>query len=302
MDAFNRLVATCMPWFPKPIVGYLSRHYIAGASLDDAVRVSKALISEGCSITLDVLGEHIEKPEEATAYADLYLKILDRIAADKLDANVSVKPTQMGLALDATLCEKNYESIVSKAAEYQNFVRIDMEDTPWTDATFDLHDRMRAAHEGHVGVVIQSYLRRTLSDIQDRLIPKKTHLRLCKGIYKEPLTLAFHSYDEIRAAYLKDLRALLEAGNFVGIATHDDFLVEGAFKIIRDLNLEPDRYEFQMLLGVLPNLRRRILQAGHKLRVYVPFGESWFAYSSRRLKENPDLVSHFIKGLFRKHR
>jgi len=302
MDAFNRLVAHTLPWFPEALVGYLSRHYIAGPKIDDAVRVSKKLMEEGCCLTLDVLGEHIQTADEAKGYSKLYLKILDRIHAEKLDANVSVKPTQMGMALDADLCEKNYEAIVDKAASLGNFVRIDMEDTPWTDATFDLHDRMRSAHPGHVGVVIQAYLKRTLPDIKSRLIPANTHLRLCKGIYKEPAELAFHDYEDIRTAYLEGLRTLLAGGNYVGIATHDEKLVDGAFEIIDDLGLSKDRYEFQMLLGVLPDLRRKILNKGHKLRVYVPFGEAWFAYSARRLKENPDLVTHFMRGLFRRHR
>jgi proline dehydrogenase len=180
-------------------------------------------------------------------------------------------------------------------------VRIDMEDTPWTTATLDLHDELKAQFPGRVGVVIQAYLRRTLPDIQQRLIPDGTHLRLCKGIYKEPAELAYHGYQEIRDNYLACLEALLRAGNYVGIATHDKYLVEGAFAIIKKLNLSPDRYEFQMLLGVLPGLRREIIAKGHKLRVYVPFGEAWFAYSTRRLKENPDLVMHFIRDFFRKH-
>jgi len=301
MSAFNRLIANTLPYFPKALVGHLSRHYISGERLDDAVRVGRELMAEGCCLTLDVLGEHVQRAEETTAYADLYVRVLERIRAEGLDANVSVKPTQMGLALDADLCRRNYQRIVGKAAELGNFVRIDMEDTPWTTATLDLHDEMRAAHPGHVGVVIQAYLRRTLPDIEGRLIPGGTNLRLCKGIYKEPVDLAFHGYQEIRDNYLSSLEALLKAGNYVGIATHDRQLVEGAMGIIQRLGIGRERYEFQMLLGVLPGLRREIVAKGHKLRVYVPFGEAWFAYSTRRLKENPDLVMHFIRDFFRKH-
>lgn len=301
MELLNKLVANTLPYFPKGLVGHLSRHYIAGPDLDDAMRVSRELMAEGCRLTIDVLGEHIQRPEEATAYAELYLQLLDRIHADSLDANVSVKPTQMGMALNMDLCRRNYRMIVEKAAAQNNFVRIDMEDTPWTNKTFELHDELARNFPGHVGVVIQSYLRRTLRDIEERLIPNKAHLRLCKGIYREPLELAYHGRQEIRDNFLVCLKALLKAGNFVGIATHDEYLVEGAFKIIRDLDLPPDRYEFQMLLGVLPGLRNEILRQQHNLRVYVPFGESWFAYSTRRLKENPGLVNHFMMGLFRKH-
>jgi proline dehydrogenase len=301
MSAFNRLVANTLPYFPKRLVGHLSRHYISGERLDDAVRVGRDLMAEGCCLTLDVLGEHIQRPEEANAYADLYLEVLDRIRAEGLDANVSVKPTQMGMALDLELCRANYRRILERAAGLGIFVRIDMEDTPWTTATLDLHDELKRDHPGHVGVVIQAYLRRTLPDIERRLAPSGAHLRLCKGIYKEPVELAFHGYQEIRDNYLRSLEALLTAGNYVGIATHDRYLVDGALAIIRRLGLPRERYEFQMLLGVLPGLRREIVAQGHRLRVYVPFGEAWFAYSTRRLKENPDLVMHFIKDFFRKH-
>lgn len=301
MNAFNQLIANTLPYFPKALVGHLSRHYISGEGLDDAVRVGRDLMAEGCCLTLDVLGEHVQRPEETTAYADLYLQVLDRIRAEGLDANVSVKPTQMGLALDPELCRTNYRRIAGKAAELGNFVRIDMEDTPWTTATLDLHDELKAAHPGHVGVVIQAYLRRTLPDIQERLAPGGANLRLCKGIYKEPVELAFHGYQEIRDNYMSCLEELLRKGVYVGIATHDRFLVEGAMALIQRLGIARERYEFQMLLGVLPGLRREIVAKGHKLRVYVPFGAAWFAYSTRRLKENPDLVMHFMRDFFRKH-
>ncbi len=301
MNAFNQLIANTLPYFPKALVGHLSRHYISGEGLDDAVRVGRDLMAEGCCLTLDVLGEHVQRPEETTAYADLYLQVLDRIRAEGLDANVSVKPTQMGLALDPELCRANYRRIAGKAAELGNFVRIDMEDTPWTTATLDLHDELKAAHPGHVGVVIQAYLRRTLPDIRERLAPGAANLRLCKGIYKEPVELAFHGYQEIRDNYLSCLEELLRNGVYVGIATHDRFLVEGAMALIQRLGIARERYEFQMLLGVLPGLRREIVAKGHKLRVYVPFGAAWFAYSTRRLKENPDLVMHFMRDFFRKH-
>jgi len=301
MTAFNRLVAYTLPYFPKRLVGHLSRHYISGERLDDAVRVGRELTAEGCCLTLDVLGEHVERPEETRAYAALYRQVVERIAAEGLDAYVSVKPTQMGMALDAALCRENFRSILEVVERHGNFMCIDMEDTPWTDGTFALHDALREQFPGRVSVVIQSYLRRTLTDVRERLIPAGTHLRLCKGIYKEPLELAYHGHQEIRDNYLRCLEELLVAGNYVGIATHDRYLVDGALAIIRRLRLPGDRYEFQMLLGVLPALRREIVAQGHRLRVYVPFGSAWFAYSTRRLKENPDLVTHFVKDFFRRH-
>jgi proline dehydrogenase len=301
MRAISTLVAHTLPFVPKALVGHLSRHYIAGPSMDDAVRTARELMAEGCMLTMDVLGEHVTQADEARGYAATYLELLDRIQREGLDANVSVKPTQMGLAIDPGLCREHYRAIVGKAATLGNFVRIDMEDTPWTQATLDLYDELAATWPPHVGVVIQAYLRRTFADCEQRLIPGRANLRLCKGIYREPEELAFHGFQEIRDNFLRCLRTLLSAGNYVGIATHDELLVDGAFRIVRELDLPPERYEFQMLLGVLPGLRREILRQGHRLRVYVPFGEAWFAYSTRRLKENPDLVKHFIKGLFRAH-
>ena len=301
MNVFHSLVVHTLPLMPKALVGHLSRHYIAGPSLDDAVRAAREVIDEGCCVTMDVLGESVTRAEETRTFARQYHEVLQRIADEKLDANVSVKPTQMGLALDPALVRENDTSIVGRAAELGNFVRIDMEDTPWTTATLDLHDELVARWPGHVGVVIQAYLRRTMSDTRERLIPGKANLRLCKGIYVEPESLAFKTRQDIRDSYLAILRELLSAGNYVGIATHDEWLVDGALEIVRELNLPREAFEFQMLLGVLPDLRRRIVARGHKLRVYVPFGEAWFAYSTRRLKENPSLVNTFIVDMFRKH-
>ncbi len=299
---FNHLVAAVMPYMPQGLVGHFSRHYIAGDSLDDAVRVTRELMNEGCCVTIDVLGEGVEDTATAAGYAKLYLEVLDRIKAEKLDANISVKPTQMGLAVDARACQRNYTMILERVQQYGNFARIDMEDSPWYLSTLDLHDKLRDAFPTQVGVVVQAYTRRLESDARSRFVPGKYHLRLCKGIYRESPEFAYQGYQEVRDNYLKVLRILLEGGCFVGIATHDEYLVNGAYRIIEELELCRDKYEFQMLLGVLPDLRRSIVARGHRLRVYVPFGEAWFQYSTRRLKENPDLVQDYIKGLFRKHK
>ena len=299
---FNRTVASLMPLMPKSLVGHFSRHYIAGDSLDDAVRVTRELMEEGCCVTIDVLGEGVEYAATASSYAQLYLEVLDRIAREKLDANVSVKPTQMGLSVSSEICRRNYALILERARQHGNFTRIDMEDSPWYLPTLDLHDQLRKDFDPHVGVVIQSYTRRLESDARTRFVPGHYHLRLCKGIYKEGPEFAFQGFQEVRDNYLKVLRILLEGGCYVGIATHDEYLVKGAYRIIEELALRRDQYEFQMLLGVLPDLRRSIIARGHRLRVYVPFGEAWFQYSTRRLKENPDLVQDYIKGMFRKHK
>ncbi len=300
MSFFSQTVARILPYFPKPVVGYFSRHYIAGPSLEDAVRVTRTLMAENCSVTNDILGENIASLEEADNYARQYLDLLDTIHSEGLNANISVKPTQMGLLLDREHAFQNYRRIADRARKYDNFIRIDMEDSSITDAEFDLFHRLREYYP-HVGIVIQSYLRRTLADAE-RLAAEQASVRLCKGIYKEPPAVAFQDRQEIRDNYVATLEILLKGGCRVGIATHDQWLVEKAYELLRELRIPREQYEFQMLLGVLPPLRRRIVAEGHPLRVYVPYGADWFPYSTRRLKENPDLMSHLIRDFFRSHK
>ncbi|MCX6641408.1 MAG: proline dehydrogenase family protein [bacterium] len=296
MKLLNNFIARTLPIVPKPIVGYFSAPYISGEKLEDAVRVARKLNNLGACATIDVLGEHITKKEEATAYANQYLQVLDTIKSEKLDANVSLKPTQMGLNLDRDFCLQNVSMIAQRAKQLGTFVRIDMEDNTCTDDTFRLYQQLKDTHP--VGVVIQAYLRRTDADL-DMLIPIQANLRLCKGIYVEPHAIAYQDREIIRGNYLHLLERLLEAGCYVGIATHDEYLVWGALRLIRRLNLPKDRYEFQMLLGVTEALRSIIIKEGHKLRVYVPFGASWYAYSVRRLKENPQMAGYVLQNLLK---
>lgn len=298
MGIFNRIVAESLPFVPKPIVGHFSAPYIAGESLKDAVKVVQRLKAEGACATIDVLGEDIHRREEATAYADQYIQVIETIQSEKLDANVSLKPTQMGLKLDRNFCLETIRRIAEKAKERRNFVRIDMEDHTCTDDTFWVYQQLK--EEYPVGTVIQAYLRRTDSDL-DQLIPINAHLRLCKGIYIEPRSIAYKDRELIRQNYLHLLKRLLEGGCYVGIATHDENLVWGALQIIRNLSLPKERYEFQMLMGVEEELRRIIIRDGHRLRVYVPFGQHWYAYSIRRLKENPQVAGYVIHNFFRKN-
>lgn len=297
MSLFDKLVVAAIPFMPEFLVWPFSKRYIAGKKLDDAVRIIKELQKEGACATIDLLGEHITKIEESHEARDWYLTILDRIAEDRLDANVSVKPTHMGLHLDKNACEQNIRAIVQKAASYNNFVRIDMEDTPYTDSTLEIYKSIYKDYPNNVGVVIQSYLRRTIDDIQS-LMAMKANLRLCKGIYIEPRELAYREHPIIEKNFTFLLDELLKNGNYVGIATHKEDLIWDALKLIYDLKLPREAYEFQMLLGVDEQLRKIIIDAGHKMRIYVPFGEKWFAYSSRRLKENPRVARHVIVNLF----
>jgi proline dehydrogenase len=291
------LIVVSLPLVPKPLVGYFSRRYIAGSSLEDAVKEVKRLNSLRMCATIDVLGEAIKDIQQAQGPVEIYLKVLEAIEREKLDANISVKPTQLGLMLDYNKCFENYSHLLDEAKKRNNFVRIDMEDATTTDATLKLYTELKREYS-NVGVVLQAYLRRTVNDIAQ--LSKKVdnlNFRLCKGIYIESHQIAWKDREIIRQNFRTLLKELFRRGIYVGIATHDEWLVWAALDLIHRLNVPHDRYEFQMLLGVLPELRKIIVDAGHKLRVYTPFGEQWYAYSTRRLRENPQVAGHIIKAM-----
>lgn len=298
MSVIDAVVKYGMPFVPKPIVGRVARRYVAGDTVDDAVRTLREINDEGAMGTVDVLGEEVRDPARAASAVDEYLKLLDRIEAAGLDANISIKPTMLGLKIDQTLCEENLDVIVARATELGTFVRIDMEDHTCTDGTIQLYRRMHASHGNAVGVVLQSYLHRTVADI-NQLLPLAPNIRICKGIYRESRAIAWKDFDTIRANFVYAMEKLLSAGAYVGIATHDPYLVWAGTRIVDRLGLERDRYEFQMLLGVDPELRRIILANGHRLRVYVPYGRDWYPYSIRRLRENPTVAHHVVQAMFR---
>ncbi len=297
MSLFDKMIVWGIPFVPKPIVGFFSKNYIAGSKLEDALRVVKDLNSQGMMATMDLLGEEITRLEQAAAAAEEYKLMLKTIDEQKLDANVSLKPTHMGLNLDAEFCYNNIRNIVETAKSYDNFVRIDMEDHTVTDKTIDMYLNLKSEFEGHVGTVIQSYLRRTSDDV-NRLMKHKANLRLCKGIYVEPREIAYKDMAIINENFNHSLEKLLRNKCYVGIATHDEKLVWYALKVIEDLMLNRDEYEFQMLLGVDEQLRKIIVNAGHRLRVYIPYGKDWYAYSTRRLKENPRMARMVLKKIF----
>ena len=298
------MIAELLPHFPKRLIWSFSKKYIAGAKLEDAIRVSKELNSENTMITVDVLGEFITNIDQANETRDEYLEVIEEFEKNKIDGNYSVKPTSFGLLLDEEVAYQNIRAVVAKAAEYGNFVRIDMEDSPCTDLEIELYKKLKAEFPTNVGLVVQAYMRRTLKDISDLLEihtdEAPTNYRLCKGIYIEPETVAFKEFDIVNDNFLKDLEFMFQNGIYAGIATHDQFLVEGAFKLIEKYNMPKEGYEFQMLYGVTPALRQRVIDAGHRMRVYVPFGKDWFGYSTRRLKENPDIISHAMKSMINK--
>src|SRR4051794_23630928 len=286
----DRAIVRLLPAVPKPVVQRLSSRYIAGPTLDDAMRVVRRLNAKGKLATVDVLGEEITNAEEARAITGQYHDVLARIDEGRLDANVSVKLTGLGLELEQALCRENLEAVVVDAAARGNFVRIDMEDSTTTDRTLELYRALRADGHDNVGVVLQSYLRRTLEDLEGL-----DNVRLCKGIYVEPEEIAFRDPDAVRANYLRVLERLVEAGTYVGIATHDEQLIGEALRIVRDL--PGDRYEFQMLLGVRPDRADELIAGGHRLRVYVPYGTHWYEYSVRRLQENPAIAGYVAADL-----
>lgn len=296
MRVLNRLLVTGLPMVPKAVVHRFARRYVAGETLDQAVAEVRKLNGLGAMATLDVLGEEVTEPERARAFTEECVRVLERIDGEGIDSNLSIKPTMFGLAFDEALCHENVERIVARAKELGNFVRIDMEDATTTDATLriygDLHERY-----GNVGCVFQSYMRRTLDDVGS-LPAEGANVRLCKGIYVEPRRIAWKGYETVRHNFVAALEKLIAQGVYVGIATHDEFLVCAAEALIDRYGLAPDRYEFQMLLGVDVELRDLLIARGHRLRIYTPYGREWYAYSMRRLRENPAIAGHVAKAAF----
>ena len=296
MGIASWIIVKGLPLVPKAIVGRVASRYVAGEKLEDALAVVEKLAAEGAMATLDLLGEEVSERSKATAAADEYVRMLDAIAARGLPSNVSIKLTSLGLNIDADFCRENVERIVSAAAAHRNFVRIDMEDHTTTDRTLAIYREIFARHQ-NVGVVFQAYMRRTLADIA-ALPPVGANVRLCKGIYIEPRPVAWKGYETVRMNFLEALEKLLVAGVYVGIATHDEHLACGAVALVDRLKVRRERYEFQMLYGVDPELRKILIAGGHRLRVYVPYGRDWYPYSTRRLRENPEVATHVLKGMF----
>jgi proline dehydrogenase len=301
---FNKFIAAILPWFPKKFIWIFSKPYISGETIEDAMQVSKHLNNNKIKVTLDVLGEFIKTLEEAETNKKEYLNLIDISFKNGIDGNFSLKPTSFGLLIDKEICFNHMREIVAKAASYNGFIRIDMEDSPCTDLEIELFRRLKSEFNQNVGLVLQAYLKRTLNDIEKMIDLNSSDIplnyRLCKGIYVEPEAIAYKKYEEVNKHYLEDLEFMLKNKIYAGIATHDKPLVEGAYKLIAKYKVPKNMYEFQMLYGVTPKLRESIVRDGHTMRVYVPFGKQWFGYSTRRLKENPKMASHIIKAIFHK--
>lgn len=291
----NSFIVKVLPLFPKSFISLFSQRYIAGETLAEAVAESKKINDLNMTITMDVLGENITNLGEAENAKNICLQVLDELHNNNIKGNISLKLTQLGLKLDRSACEDNFIEILEKAKGYNNFIRIDMEDSSCTDQTIDISLKMKKRYD-KVGTVVQAYLKRSENDVK-MLAENGINLRICKGIYNEPASIAFKDREEIRENFIKLLKILFDNKIYVGIATHDSLLVDRAYQLIHNMKLSPEQYEFQMLLGVSDKLCKQIAEDGYQMRVYVPFGEQWYPYSIRRLKENPQMAGYIIKNL-----
>lgn len=293
----NELIAKSLPIVPKPIVRQVSSRYIAGETVPDAVNTVRRLNGLGAVCTVDVLGEFVSSRSQAEQEAQMSSTVLDAIHTNQLQSGLSVKLTSLGLDIDDEFCYNNVRSIVAKAQAIKRFVRLDMENSPYTDKTITLYHRLRTDGFDNTGVVIQAYMRRSEDDIR-KLSKAGASVRLCKGIYVESEIIAFRGREEVQENYKQLLRLLFDNNMYVGIATHDDVLLDFALEEIAKRGVSRDRYEFQMLLGVREQKRDALIKQGHKIRIYVPFGHDWYGYSVRRLKENPEVAGHIFKAMF----
>jgi proline dehydrogenase len=287
----DRAIVRVLPAVPRPVVRKLSRRYIAGPTLVEACRVVSGLNEEGKMATIDVLGEEITGREEATALLAEYEDVFETIEREGLDSNISVKLTGLGLNLDHEFCRDNIAELVREAAKRTNFVRIDMEDSSTTTETLEIYRELRGQGLDNVGIVLQAYMKRTLTDLVE-LADLRPNVRVCKGIYVEPAEIAYQEFETVRMNFVESLGALLDAGGYAAVATHDDWVIGEALALIEERGLAPDQYEFQMLLGVRPGLGDELVREGHRLRIYVPFGRQWYEYSLRRLQENPKIAGY----------
>jgi len=287
----DRAIVRVLPAVPRPVVKKLSRRYIAGPTLADACRVVSALNEDGKMATIDVLGEEITSRDEASALLGEYEDVFETIEREGLDSNISVKLTGLGLNLDHEFCRDNIAELVREAAKGGNFVRIDMEDSSTTTETLEIYRELRGQGLNNVGVVLQGYMKRTLSDVA-ALADQRPNVRVCKGIYVEPPEVAYQEFETVRLNFVEAVEALLDAGAYVAVATHDDWVIGEALTQIEERGLATDEYEFQMLLGVRPELGDELVREGHRLRIYVPFGRQWYEYSLRRLQENPKIAGY----------
>ncbi len=297
---FNKLIIKTLPLVPKSVVHIFAKKYIAGETLSDSILVSQHIENEGGTTTIDVLGEFITTKVQSLHEKEMCSKVLTAISENQLKSYLSVKPTSLGLGIDKEFAFQNIYDLVQQARNLGIFVRLDMENSPYTSCTLDIYRKLRAKGYDNIGVVIQAYLYRSEQDILD-LAHLKPSIRLCKGIYVEDKSIAIKEPEEIRRSFKKLLRLMIDNGIYPAIATHDEPLILDALQLIEERKLSNEVYEFQMLLGVREERRRQLIKMGHPVRVYVPFGKDWYGYSTRRMKENPHIAGQIFKAIFIKN-
>ena len=299
MAITNSLLATIMPYLPKVLVRPFAKPYVAGESIDSVIKIAKKLNDNGFSTTLDILGEFVNSKEEANKIKNAYSELIKNISSKKLDSTISVKLTHLGLGIDSKLGEENFNSLSLIGKEYNVGITIDMENSPYTSKTFEIYKNAIIKNE-KLGAVIQAYLYRSLDDIK-HLDSSLLNLRICKGIYNESQDIAIQDRLAINDNYFEMAKSLLNGKGYACLATHDLTLIDRLESFIDENDISPKRFEFQVLYGVpMGNRLEELKSKGYKIRIYVPFGEAWFEYSVRRLKENPKIISYVLKNLFKK--
>ena len=299
MKLINYLIIQIIPFLPKIFVRLVASPYIAGITDDEMLANVKKLNNKGYDVAIDILGEHVSTKEEATEITKRYANLYDRIALQDLNANLSIKLTHIGQDLGYDLVERNLMILVSAAKKHNNFLRLDMENSPYTSETINLYKKAFENYS-NVGIVLQAYMHRSMDDI-DKLSNKMFNVRICKGIYVENENIAYRDYQKIRDNYITLVQHALIKGSYVGIASHDEYLIDELYTWIKDNKISTSQYEFQILHGVpMEKKLQQLMKEGNKVRVYVPYGDNWYDYSIRRLKENPKMAGYIIKNIFSK--
>ena len=297
MKLINNLIIQIIPFLPKFFVKIVASPYIAGITDEEMLENVKKLNDKGFKVAIDILGEHVKTKDEATAVTNRYANLYNEITNRKLQANISIKLTHIGQDLGQNFVQNNLFKLVEAAKNNNNFLRLDMENTPYTDQTIKLYEIMKEKYD-KIGIVIQSYLKRSMSDIE-RLADKNFNVRVCKGIYVEDEELVFNDYSLIRESFIELVKKCLEKGTYVGIATHDEYLIDNIYSWIIENDISKNKYEFQVLHGVpMQKKLKKLINEGNTVRVYLPYGDNWYDYSVRRLKENPKMAGYIIKNIF----
>ena len=297
MKLINNLIIQIIPFLPKFFVKIVASPYIAGITDEEMLENVKKLNDKGFKVAIDILGEHVKTKDEATAVTKRYANLYNEITNRKLQANISIKLTHIGQDLGQNFVQNNLFKLVEAAKNNNNFLRLDMENTPYTDQTIKLYEIMKEKYD-KIGIVIQSYLKRSMSDIE-RLADKNFNVRICKGIYVEDEELVFNDYSLIRESFIELVKKCLEKGTYVGIATHDEYLIDNIYSWIIENDISKNKYEFQVLHGVpMQKKLKKLINEGNTVRVYLPYGDNWYDYSVRRLKENPKMAGYIIKNIF----